>query len=179
MVSVETISIVFTGLSVSLAAFYYISTLRNAQRNQQLTLRAQEQALETRQAQLFMQLYNVFTSTDFQSNYWDIIDNWEFSDFMEFMEKYGSETNLDAFAKRGAVGAYFEGMGVLVNRKLIDVGLVDDLISGLIIRYWEKMQPIMDDAREMMTYPQLGEWIEYLYNEIKPIAEEQHPELRT
>jgi len=34
MVTVETVSIVFTGLSISLAAFYYISTLRNAQRNQ-------------------------------------------------------------------------------------------------------------------------------------------------
>ncbi|MCW4020706.1 MAG: hypothetical protein NWF14_05720 [Candidatus Bathyarchaeota archaeon] len=38
MVSVETISIVFTGLSVSLAAFYYISTLRNANRMRELTL---------------------------------------------------------------------------------------------------------------------------------------------
>ena len=47
MVTVETISIVFTGLSISLAAFYYISTLRNAQRTQQMQL-------ETRQAQLFM-----------------------------------------------------------------------------------------------------------------------------
>ena len=179
MVTVETVSIVFTGLSISLAAFYYISTLRNAQRNQQLTLRAQELTLETRQAQLFMQLYDVFMSTDFHKNYWDIIDNWEFSDFEEYMEKYGAKTNLDAFVKRGSVGSYFEGMGVMVKRKLIDASLVDDLISGLIIRWWEKMEPIMDDAREKMNYPQLAEWTEYLYGEIMAVAEKQHPELRT
>ena len=69
-------------------------------------------------------------------------------------------------------------MGVLVNRKLIDVSFVDDLISGLIIRYWEKMEPIIDDAREKMDYPQLAEWTEYLYREIRTIAEEQHPELK-
>jgi len=80
--------------------------------------------------------------------------------------------------KRGSVGSYFEGMGVLVNRKLIDVSFVDDLISGLIIRYWEKMEPIIDDAREKMDYPQLAEWTEYLYREIRTIAEEQHPELK-
>jgi hypothetical protein len=40
---------VFTGLSVSLAAFYYINTLRNAQRTQ-------EMQLENRQVQIFMQI---------------------------------------------------------------------------------------------------------------------------
>jgi hypothetical protein len=58
MVSVETISIVFTGLSVSLAAFYYISTLRNAQKTQQIQL-------ETRLAQMFMGIYNQFHSVNF------------------------------------------------------------------------------------------------------------------
>ena len=49
MVTVETVSIVFTALSISLAAFYYINTLRNTQRNQQL-------AMETRKAQHYMQM---------------------------------------------------------------------------------------------------------------------------
>lgn len=49
MIDYQTISVVFTGISVSLAAFYYINTLRNAQRNQKLTL-------ETRRAQMFMGL---------------------------------------------------------------------------------------------------------------------------
>ena len=38
MVTVETISIVFTGLSISLAAFYYISTLRNAEKSRKREL---------------------------------------------------------------------------------------------------------------------------------------------
>jgi hypothetical protein len=33
--------------------------------------------------------------------------------------------------------------------------------------------------RKRLNYPQYGEWVEYLYNQINPIAEEQHPELKT
>ena len=51
MVDFQTISIVFTGLSISKAAFYYISALRNSRMTQ-------EHALETRQAQLYMQIYS-------------------------------------------------------------------------------------------------------------------------
>jgi len=38
IVAIETIPIVFTGISISLAAFYYINNLRNNQRNQQMQL---------------------------------------------------------------------------------------------------------------------------------------------
>jgi uncharacterized membrane-anchored protein YhcB (DUF1043 family) len=41
---------------------YYLFIMRNSQRNQELTLKAQEQALETRQTQLFMQIYQDMSS---------------------------------------------------------------------------------------------------------------------
>jgi len=172
MVSVETISIVFTGLSISLAAFYYISTLKNAQKNQQMQL-------ETRQAQLFMQIYNRITEKAFMRRFTDIIFHWEWTDYDDFMEKYGPENNMDAFSDWTSVGLYIDGLGSQVKRGLIDVGQVDDLISGIIIRYWEKREQITREFREQMNYPQYGEHVEYLYNQIKPIAEAQHPELRT
>jgi hypothetical protein len=37
---------------------------RNSQRNRELTLKAQEQALETRQTQLFMQIYQDMSSPE-------------------------------------------------------------------------------------------------------------------
>jgi len=37
---------------------YYVMTVRATQRNQALSLKAQEQQLETRQAQFFMQIYS-------------------------------------------------------------------------------------------------------------------------
>jgi len=52
-------------LGILVGIFYYVMTLRNQRKNQEislrkqeLTLKAQEQALETRQAQLFMNIYD-------------------------------------------------------------------------------------------------------------------------
>jgi len=79
---------------------------------------------------------------------------------------------------RYKLGSYLEGLGLLVRRRLIDPSFVDDLISGIITRYWEKFALITIEQRKRLNYPQLGEWVEYLYNQIKPIVEEQHPELK-
>lgn len=73
MISIETVSIVFTGLSISLAAFYYINTLRNTQRNQQL-------AMETRKAQHYMQLLQTASTDDFLRRTVEML-NMEFRDY--------------------------------------------------------------------------------------------------
>jgi hypothetical protein len=159
--TLQTIGILITGISLTVAAFYYIMTLRN-----------QEKA---RQAQLFMQLYNRFQSIEFHRQFNKLLE-WEFNDFEDFLNKYGRENNPEAYALRGSVGGYFEGMGVLVKRGLIDVTLADDLISGAIMLFWDKFGPIYLEMRERINYPQFAEWTEYLYNQIKPLVEEQHPE---
>jgi hypothetical protein len=169
MVTVETISIVFTGLSVSLAAFYYISTLRNAQRTQQLQL-------ETRQAQLFMQIYSRITDPEFTQIFLEI-SNWEYDDYEDYMKKYGGD--IPTQAKSGAIANYFEGVGVLVERGLIDVSYVDDLMSGGLMRYWEKIAPAIREDRIRQNWPQSCEYVEYLYNRVKEIYDRQHPELKT
>ena len=42
--------------------FYYIMTIRTYQRNQEIGSRNQELTLETKQAQLFMNIFNTFSS---------------------------------------------------------------------------------------------------------------------
>jgi hypothetical protein len=169
MISIETLSIVFTGLSISLAAFYYINTLRNSQRAQQLTL-------ETRQAQLFMQIYDRWSSREITKMEWEF-KNWEWDDFDDYMRKYNSD--VESISVRAVIGKYYEGIGVLIKRGLIDPALVDDLMSSAILSYWEKWGPVVEEWRVLMGMPQASEYQEYLYNVIKAIAEEQHPELKT
>jgi hypothetical protein len=176
MVTVETVSIVFTGLSVSLAAFYYISTLRNAQKSRELTIKAQEQALETRQAQLFMQIHSRITHPEFVQLFFEIFD-WEYDDYEDYVEKYGSD--VINRAKSAAIANYFEGVGVLVERGLIDASYVDDLMSGGLMRYWEKVEPFVTEDRIRLNWPQSLEYVEYLYNRVKEIYDRQHPELKT
>ena len=60
-----------------------------------------------------------------------------------------------------------------------DSELVDDLLSASIMFWWEKMGPVLLERRKRMNLAQYVEYAEYLCNEIRKIAEEQHPELRT
>ena len=85
--------------------------------------------------------------------------------------------NPEASIMHSKVNGYLEGIGVLVRRGLIDPSFVDDLMSGAIVNYWERFGPYMLEYRRR-DWPQAGEQIEYLYNQIKPIVERQRRELK-
>ena len=156
-----------TLVSVPVGVFYHIMTLRNTRRNQELQL-------ETRQAQLFMQITNKWSDLEFKRIARGIL-SWEWEDFDDFERRYiDDEENVLAWT---TLGSYLEGVGVLVKNGLIDVGLVDDLFSAYIIRYWEKFESVEVETRERYNVPQSGEWIEYLYNVVRERTLEHHPEL--
>lgn len=157
-------------LSIMVGIAYYLMILQNQQKSQQT-------ALETRQAQLFMPIYAKFYDKEFMKDYVKII-SWEWTDYDDFMKKYGAN-NIEAWSTIMAWTDYFEGLGVLVKRGLIEVSFIDDLISGMVIQFWEKYGPYIMEFRERANYPQFAEFCEYLYVEIKSIAEQQHPELET
>ena len=150
---------------------YYVLTVRNAQRNQQ-------HQLETRQAQLFMPIYSTSYSEE-HIKALEEVRQWEWEDYDDYMAKYGSEANPEAYMMYRKLFGYLEGLGVLVRRGLIDPSLVDDLMSGFIIRFWEKFEPYFVERRRRLNWPQVGEQIEYLYNQVQPIAERQRRELTT
>ena len=160
-VTLQTLLTYLTLISVPVGVFYHIMTLRNQSR--------------TRQAQLFMQIYNRWTDTDFIENYIEVI-NRDWKDFDDYNKKYGA---IREEAKRRTIGQYFEGIGVLVYRKFIDVSLVDDMMSSFVFSFWEKYEPIIKKNRERSNKPQILEWAEYLYIEVRKVAERQHPELKT
>jgi hypothetical protein len=165
---IDYLPLVLTGIGLIVAIIYYTLTLRNSNKTQQLQL-------ETRQAQLFMQIYNNWYSLELSRQYEKVM-NWEWIDYEDFDKNIGSDIE-NVIALR-MVGRFFEGIGLYVKRGLIDVSLVDDLMSGAYVRFWLKFQPIFAELRIRQNFPQMLEWIEYLYNELKPIVETQHPELK-
>ena len=184
MVTVETISIVFTGLSISLAAFYYISTLRNTRMNQELSRKALELTAETRQAQLFIQICNQTLNNPVFMKGWYVIRESEWKDFdeyLEFMGEPGSENFNDVFI----VGGILESIGVLVEEGLVDIRLVESLMRRVVIEYWEKIGPMLHERARLWSEERaereqiLRVWkAEYLYHELMKYLEE-HPELKT
>jgi len=164
--TLQTIGILLTAITVSIAAIYYTLTLRYTRRNQDLQL-------ETRQAQLFMQVYDRWQDPQYWS-YWADIQSKDWEDYDSHQEKYGRSNNLDAWTKSATLFAFYEGLGVLVKRGLIDPHLVDDLLGGTVVRYWEKWGLHYREMRKRENYPQIAEQIEYLYHVIKPILEKEN-----
>ena len=177
LVVLQSISYIAGATGVAIAAIFYVLNLRISQRNQELTLKAQQQTLETRQAQLFMPIYSAFYSEWWHRALTSFLDA-TFDGYDDYKAKYGFQANPDEYILHGRVESYLEGIGVLVKRGLIDPSFVDDLMSSAITMFWEKFGPILLEYRVRMNYPQRGEYVEYLYNQIKPIVESQHPELR-
>ena len=172
-------------VGILVGVFYYIMTIRANQRNQEialknqeLTLESQQQATETRQAQLFMQIYNTWSSRE-TIDIRKELQLWEWTDYDDFIRKYGADSNPEAWASFQELGNFYEGIGVLIKRQLIDPTFVDDLMSGATLWGWEKFGGLVREYRIRENVPFLYEFWEYLYNAVSAIAHEQHPELRT
>jgi hypothetical protein len=115
--------------------------------------------VNTRQTDLVIRLYSTFGSDEIQEA-WERIQTREFKDFDSYRKEYGLQDV-------NKVGWFFEGLGVLLHRKLIDISLVDDLFSSPVKRAWEKLKPVAEGERNQTNRPQIWEWFEYVYNELK------------
>jgi hypothetical protein len=159
---VQTATVVIAGIGVIIGVINSIVSSRRAERTAQL-------ALETRQAQLFMQLYNRWNSPD-------VIKAYGYARYMydkpeEFDEFFSAEHafhDLDTYARWQMLVTYFEGLGILVKKQLIDIDMVDDLFSNRILWWWDEyMKPYFLKFREHIKDPTMYDSIESLTDEIK------------
>jgi len=171
MIDIQTISIVSAAIGILIGVFNWIRKSSTAERQRQTEI-------ETRQAQLFMQIYDHFNETEFSTQYVKILFHWEWKDFEDWWQKYGPEANVEENASFASAARYYEGVGVLVKKGLIDIDLVGELMSSYIIRFWEPNEHVIKGMRERLNWPEVFQGFEYLYNELKKY-EEQHPELKT
>jgi len=146
--------------------FYYIMVLRNQQKSQ-------KHADETRQAQLFMNIYKELLTG---SEVMDLILDMEYDDFEDFERKYGRDNNPEAYDMITKHMLVVEGVGVLVKEGYVSVRLVALLTSGLIRIGWEKLRGYIFEMRKR-AFPRWSSEYEYLYNTLMEYAE-KHPELQ-
>ena len=159
MVDIVEISAIITAAGVLVGIVLAYSELRSLRKQR-------ETDVETRQAQLFMQLYDRYQSEEVQRSENEVIYQWRWKDLEDFWKKYGIDTNMEAFTRWDALETYFKGVGVLVGRKLIDPDLVYDLNGPAIIMHWEKFESVIADLRKRY-WPHAFEGYEQLYNEMK------------
>jgi hypothetical protein len=160
---------------VLVAAIYYVINLRTSGKNIELTLKAQQQSAEARQTQLFMDIYKIFSSKEFQRDRDEMTLLWSYDDGPDFFKKYGPR-NMKEHEKWESQLYMYMGLGNLMKRGIIKPEIVFDLIWDAAIAFWEKFQPAIQYLRE--TYvPNHAADAEYLYNEMVRVASER--ELKT
>src|SRR5512141_44270 len=76
-------------------------------------LRQLRDIVRSRNTDLFVDLYNQLTSREFQEMYNDIVYVYKWTDYEDWLRKYGPDADPEAWANFNSVGYFFDGIGVL------------------------------------------------------------------
>ena len=120
---------------------------------------------KTRQMELIMSIYSLFGTREYMDA-WEKIRTRDFKDYDGYVKKHG----LTDFMQ---VASLFEGLGFLLHRKFLDIDLVRELMNESTKMAWEKVKPMIQDARTQLSQRRMGEyipvyqWWEYVYNELQ------------
>lgn len=148
---VTSISAVVAAAGVLVGVVYYILDMRHQR--------------QVRQTELVMKLQTAFSTKEMVEAMLKYLSK-EYTDYDDFTKKYGSPIGEGQVQTVFAmVGMFFEGMGILLKNKLVDINLVTQYFT--VEAFWLKMKPLAEGMRKQTNIPGLYEWFEYLYNEVK------------
>jgi hypothetical protein len=112
-----------------------------------------------RQFDTVMRLYSHFGEETFVRHF-NRVTNWNYDTYDAYLEKRTEDDHISLTV----VTVFFEGMGLLLKRRLAPIDLIDDLLSGPILLAWPKAQPIWVGFRAQYGVPAAAEWFEFLYH---------------
>jgi hypothetical protein len=143
MIDIQTISIVLAACSFTIAATYYVITLRNQNKSRQL------QALN-----------NVFSRgpKNFKFVNWDMT-------YDEFKTKF-FEPDDDASYGLFRWWDIQEELGLYVKEGLLDVRLVALFMGGTMMKAWENHRDNIYEHRKREEWPRFCGEAEYLYDKV-------------
>ena len=162
-------------MSVAVAALRVAAFVANSILVSRREEKRSQQTLETRQAQMFMDIYRQTTSKDYIASWNRVYEDSDWNNAAEFMELWKDNGFRESF---NVVGTFYEGVGVLVREGYLSIRLVALLICGMTLSYWGKVQPIIEELRLAFDTSRFLSESEYLYVELVKYLE-AHPELQT
>ena len=171
MIELETINLLVQIVSVSATAIAAVIGVTSYINSNKRSEEARRRELETRQAQLFMGIFQATTTKEFLTDSEELIHIWNWRDYEDYDAKYGEITNLEGNGKLSYIMSFFNGVGVLVQKGLIDSELIYDMKRIAIIDVWEKFSPIVREWRTRYSAPQIFGGYEFLYDELKRIRD--------
>jgi hypothetical protein len=176
MTDIQTISIAIASASVVAGVIYYIFQIRHQNHMIQQQNKMIQQQTKMRQTDLVIRLYSAFYSTEFLDASMKFLAL-EFKDYKDYVNKYGSIYNIGEYGLRFGdspelrafliLDNFFNEVGILLHRGLIDVDLARDVFTYRVEMLWKKAEPLVLGLRKEANQPEAGKWFEYLHNELK------------
>ncbi len=151
VLDVPTISVLIASASVVAGAIYYM-------------LETKHQRME-RQTEVIIRL-----SPWFNTNAKEIQDAIsqvcaaEYSDYKDYMEKYAETPTYASFKM---LGNFFEGIGLLVYRKLVEASIVYDFWGDIAASVWSENESLVFEMRKESDSPYMFKYWEYLAKEMR------------
>ena len=118
-----------------------------------------------------MQLYSFYDNKEFLKDYGKIGTTIKYLDAEDWWTKYGPEKDIETYSSWLRVGRFFDGVGILLERDMIERDLLYPLLGDLIQGTWEGNSEDtgvgnwLDGTRYAYDRPNLWRHFENLYND--------------
>ena len=146
-------------IALIVGVLYYVTTMRNQTR--------------ARQVQTFNTIFNQMINQDFIRMQQELL-RMEWNSYDDFEQKYGSDFNLDNTAKRYTLWYFWDGIGHLYRKGLIDKDTMYTLgTSGAVTWVWDKFRSIIYEIRRRYNLHNLGENFEWLVLQLNDMMVEK------
>jgi hypothetical protein len=147
VVDIQTISIAIASTSVVVGVVYYALQIRHQ--------------TKIRQTDLIIRLYSFLANREYLEAWETVRDRESYGSFEDYKKKYGSLVELNL------VHTVYQEIGMLLQRKLIDAALVEDLVGRrTVLLVYEKLKSYNDDAKRSRQGVESSSF-DYLYDEMK------------
>jgi hypothetical protein len=144
MLDIPALSAIISATSVTAGVFFAVLSLRNLVRQ--------------RQTEFLYELQSVLINEEYRRAWAKIRDS-TLVDYEDCVQTCEYEFEL--------VIAFYETLGILLKRKLIDPQLLTDIFGASILRVWNRSKLYVSGARNDVQDSTLYWGFEYLYNAIQ------------
>jgi hypothetical protein len=151
MVDIQTVSIAVASASVLAGVIYYIIEIRHQSKLRQTESLFRLSPWFNMNAR---EMQEAITSTC----------SIEYKNYEDYLRKYSERPEHMAMK---ILGNYFEGIGILVNKKLVDAEIVHAFWGDIILSSWEQIKPLIADMRRDSGDMNMFVFWEHLYDEMK------------
>jgi hypothetical protein len=151
VLDVSTISVVVASASVIAGVIYYMVETRH-----QRIMRQTESILR-------LSPWFGMNAKELQEAI-SLVCSTEYTDYEDYLKKYDGKPEQISLK---LLGNYFEGIGLLVYRKLVETDIVFDFWGDLTQSIWEENEELIIAMRKYSNTPRMFEFWEYLSKEMK------------